>query len=89
MGPVKEVAVRLPRFQIGWLMARRGHHRPQCRVGPGALEVMALHSEFMEMCVVGALPMANILAIGGFLLWTRPDLRDRFWWASSFSVAWL
>jgi hypothetical protein len=68
--------VDLLRFQIGRLMAI---------VAIIALNLMALrqlaesrsrYSAFLEMCVVGALPMANILVIGGFMIMKQREPRS-------------
>jgi hypothetical protein len=72
----KEVAMKMPRFEIAWIMGfiaivalnfgaiRAAYAYDSRSVGPRGLAVTSPFDTSREMLVRGALPMANILAIG-------------------------
>jgi hypothetical protein len=66
------VAVKLPRFRIAWVMVV---------VAVAAINFAAVrleldhHNEFGEMLVLGAMPMASVLAVGLLFGLRRPDRR--------------
>ena len=68
----QEVALKAPRFGIAWVMVF---------VAVAAINFAAVrleldhHTEFGEMLVLGALPMASVLAVGLLFGLRRPDRR--------------
>ena len=69
---IQEVAVKAPRFRIGWLMVA---------VAIAALDFAAISAGFrknpggFDFLVLGALPMANVLAVGILIGRQRPESR--------------
>jgi hypothetical protein len=69
---IQEVAVKVPRFRIAWVMVF---------VAVAAINFAAVrleldhHNEFGEMLVLGAMPMASVLAVGLLFGLRRPDRR--------------
>jgi hypothetical protein len=67
------VAVKLPRFRIAWVMVF---------VAVAAINFAAVrleldhHTKFGEMLVMGAMPMASVLAVGLLFGLRRPDRRS-------------